>query len=97
MSPPDLPEVRRRVLRQLIESLVYEGAITPTGVACDGVAYCWEERRRFSFDRVRLGPGPVVRVKPGEALQEATSPRRFLEEIGPALPADPARCKSFAA
>ena len=97
MSPPDLPDVRRRVLRQLIESLVYEGAITPGGVAGDGVAYCWEEGRRFSFDRVRLGPGPVVRVKPGEALQEATSPRRFLEEIGPALPADPARRRSFAA
>lgn len=97
MSPPDLPEVRRRVMRQLIESLVYEGAITSGGVAGDGVAYCWEERRRFSFDRVRLGPGPVVRVQPGEALQEATSPRRFLEEIGPALPADPERCRSFAA
>ncbi|MGH9009265.1 MAG: IucA/IucC family protein, partial [Acidimicrobiia bacterium] len=96
MNPPDLPEVRRRVMRQLIESLVYEGAITPGGVAGDGVAYCWEERRRFSFDRVRLGPGPVVRVKPGEALREATSPRRFLEEIGPALPADPARRRSFA-
>jgi siderophore synthetase component len=97
MSPPDLPEVRWRVMRQLIESLVYEGAITSGGVAGDGVAYCWEERRRFSFDRVRLGPGPVVRVKPGEALQEATSPRRFLEEIGPVLAADPDRCKSFAA
>ena len=97
MSPPDLPEVRRRVMRQLIESLVYEGAITSIGVAGDGVAYCWEERRRFSFDRVRLGPGPVVRVKPGEALQEATSPRRFLEEIGSALPADPERRKRFAA
>ena len=97
MSQPDLPEVRRRVLRQLIESLVYEGAITSGGVAGDGVAYCWEERRRFSFDRVRLGPGPVVRVKPGEALQEATSARRFLEDIGPALTADPERCRSFAA
>jgi 2-[(L-alanin-3-ylcarbamoyl)methyl]-3-(2-aminoethylcarbamoyl)-2-hydroxypropanoate synthase len=97
MSPPDLPDVRRRVMRQLIESLVYEGAITPGGVAGDGVVYCWEERRRFSFDRVRLGPGPVVRVKPGEALQEAASPRRFLEEIGPALSADPERRRSFAA
>jgi siderophore synthetase component len=97
MTPPDLPEVRRRVMRQLIESLVYEGMITPGGVAGDGVAYCWEERRRFSFDRVRLGPGPVVRVKPGEALQEATSPRRFLEEIGPVLPADGERRAAFAA
>jgi siderophore synthetase component len=97
VSPQDLPEVRRRVLRQLIESLVYEGAITPGGVAGDGVAYCWEERRRFSFDRVRVGPGPVVRIKPGEALQEATSPRRFLDDIGSALAGDPQRRRSFAA
>ena len=48
-------------------------------------------------DRVRLGPGPVVRIKPGEALQEATSPRRFLEDIGAALAADPERRRSFAA
>ena len=61
------------------------------------MAYCWEERRRFSFDRVRLGPGPVVRIKPGEALQEATSPRRFLEDIAPALPADAERRRRFAA
>jgi len=96
MSGADLPEVRRRVMRQLIESLVYEGAISPGGVAGDGVAYCWAERRRFSFDRVRLGPGPVVRIRPGEALQEAASPRRFLEEVGAALPADPERRRSFA-
>jgi siderophore synthetase component len=96
MSSHDLPEVRRRVMRQLIESLVYEGAIPPGGVAGDEVAYCWEERRRFSFDRVRVGPGPVVRIKPGDALQEAMSPRRFLEDIGPALAADPERRRHFA-
>ncbi len=96
MSLVDLPEVPRRVMRQLIESLVYEGAISSCGVAGDGVAYCWTERRRFSFDRVRVGPDPVVRIRPGEALQEAVSPRLFLEEIGPALAADPQRRTSFA-
>ncbi|MEW6477253.1 MAG: IucA/IucC family protein [Actinomycetota bacterium] len=96
MSVADLPEVPRRVMRQLIESLVYEGAITSGGVAGDGVAYCWTERRRFSFDRVRVGPEPVVRIRPGEALQEAISPRRFLDDIGPALAADPDRRTSFA-
>lgn len=93
---PPQPEVPRRVMRQLIESLVYEGAIPSGGVAGDEVAYCWTERRRFSFDRVRVGPDPVVRVRPGEALQEAVSPRLFLEDIGPALAADPARRTSFA-
>ena len=97
MSRADLPEVRRRVMRQLIESLVFEGAISSGGVAGDGVAYCWEERRRFTFDRVRLGPGPVVRIKPGEALQEATSPRRFLDDIAAVLPADAERRRRFAA
>jgi siderophore synthetase component len=84
-------------MRQLIESLVYEGLIGAGGVAGDGVAYCWEEHRRFSFDRVRLGPGPVVRIEPGEALHEALSPRRFLEDIGPVLAADPERRRAFAA
>ena len=97
MSQSDLPDVRRRVLRQLIESLVYEGALPSGGVAGDGVAYCWEERRRFSFDRVRLGPGPVVRIEPGEPLQEAMSARRFLEDIASVLPADEERRKSFGA
>ena len=55
MNQADLPEVPRRVMRQLIESLVYEGLISSGGVAGDGVAYCWTERRRFSFDRVRVG------------------------------------------
>ena len=84
-------------MRQLIESLVYEGSIGSGGVAGDGVAYCWPEQRRFSFDRVRVGPGPVVRIKPGEALQEAASPRRFLEDIAAVLPAAADRRRAFAA
>jgi len=96
MNADDLPEVSRRVMRQLIESLVYEGAIPAGGVAGDDVAYCWKERRRFSFDRVRVGPDPVVRIESGGALQEAVSPRRFLDEIGPALVADPELRQGFA-
>ena len=37
--------------------------------------YRWKARRRFSFDRVRLGPGPVLRSAAGAAPEEATSPR----------------------
>jgi siderophore synthetase component len=96
MSTPDLPDVRRRVMRQLIESLVYEGAVGSDGVAGDGVVYCWAPRRRFSFDRVRLGPEPVVRVPAGQRPQEALSPRRFVEEIGPSLIPDEARRSGFA-
>jgi 2-[(L-alanin-3-ylcarbamoyl)methyl]-3-(2-aminoethylcarbamoyl)-2-hydroxypropanoate synthase len=100
MKPPSLPEVRRRVMRQLIESLVYEGALGPDadrGVAAGDVRYRWTVRRRFSFDRVRLGPGPVLRSVPGTAPVEATSPGLFLDEIGPALRADPERRRGFAA
>jgi 2-[(L-alanin-3-ylcarbamoyl)methyl]-3-(2-aminoethylcarbamoyl)-2-hydroxypropanoate synthase len=96
MNSADLPDVPRRVMRQLIESLVYEGAISPGGVAGDGVAYCWTEQRRFSFDRVRLGPDPVVRIRPGDPLREAISPRQFLDDIGSALAADPERRTAFA-
>jgi siderophore synthetase component len=96
VTPADLPEVRRRVMCQLVESLVYEGAVDAGGVRGDRVAYCWRLRRRFSFDRVRLDPAAVVRVLPGRPPQEATSPRRFLEEVGCALTTDPVRRKGFA-
>ena len=90
MTPDHLIEVQRRVMRQLIESLIYEGAI---GAAVAG--YRWTAGRRFSFDRVRLGPEPVVRAVAGEPATEATSPRRFLDELGPALLADPPRRNAF--
>jgi 2-[(L-alanin-3-ylcarbamoyl)methyl]-3-(2-aminoethylcarbamoyl)-2-hydroxypropanoate synthase len=91
VTPPALPEVQRRVMRQLIESLLYEGLVGPSVTG-----YRFTFRRRFSFDRVRLGPEPVLRSVNGEAAAEATSPRRFLDEIGPELPADPQRRRAFA-
>ena len=97
MSSADLPEVRRRVMRQLVESLVYEGVLGADGAVGDRVVYCWAAPRRFSFDRVRLAPeDPVVRVAPGEGAQEALSPRRFVEELGPALSPDAERRGRFA-
>ena len=106
MTSAEPPEVPRRVMRQLIESLTYEGALRPeadgagwrvTGRAGDRpVVYRWTARRRFSFDRVRLGPDPVRRTVAGETATEATSPRLFLTEIGPLLTADPERRQAFA-
>jgi siderophore synthetase component len=107
----ELPEVQQRVVRQLVESLVYEGAIHPDvepgpgadryrleGRAAGGepVTYRWTARCRFSFGRVRLGPAPVLRCVAGEAATETPSPRLFLYEIGPALAADPERCSGLA-
>lgn len=96
MTLADLPDVPRRVMRQLIETLVYEGLLPSDGVAGDTVSYRWTVRRRFSFDRVRLGPERVVRAAVGEATQEATSPAAFLRDIGPLLRGDAERRSAFA-
>jgi 2-[(L-alanin-3-ylcarbamoyl)methyl]-3-(2-aminoethylcarbamoyl)-2-hydroxypropanoate synthase len=111
LASQELASARRRVFRQLLESLTYEGAIRPEtdpgpdgGLACrlrgetaDGVpvVYRWRAERRFSFARLRLGPEPVVRSVNGHSA-EAMSPRAFLTEIGPALSADPERRERFA-
>jgi len=102
----DLPAVRRRVMRQLVESLKYEGAIRPepdgawwalaARAVGDPVVYRWRAGRRFSFDRVRLAPDPILRIVAGQAATEATSPRQFLDELGSTLSADPERRRGFA-
>ena len=94
MGAVERTEVERRVLRQLLESLVYEGAI-PAEVP----GYRWRLGRRFSFDRVRLGAEPVLRLAPGSAPVEVASPVALLEGLAAAgvLRADPERCGGFAA
>jgi len=78
-------------MRQLVESLLYEGAI-PAEVP----GYRWTAGRRFSFDRVRLaGPEPVLRIAAGGLAAQATSPLLFLDELGPALAADRERRFAF--
>ena len=110
LAAEDVIEARRRVFRQLLESLMYEGAIHPEielgpdgGLHCrlagtgDGktVVYRWSAERRFSFGRLRLRPAPVLRAVDGD-VAEATSLRAFLDEIAPALPAEPQRRERFA-
>lgn len=95
-------QVRRRIFRQLIESLIYEGIVRPQAEpagdhllfllhgrdeAGQPVTYLCRGQRRFSFDRIRLGPEPVMRVAGGTAA-EADSLGRFLLEIRSALGAD---------
>ena len=101
----------RRIFRQLVEALVYEGVVRPqTEELADGslrlticgihesgddVLYVCEARRRPSFGRIRLSDQPVVRVH-GGAESEAADPPLFMAEIAPLLEQRPTRLRSFA-
>lgn len=99
LRAPTATAVRRRVFRQLLSSLVYEGALatesdgtshTVHGRDAQGraVRYTFIATRAVGFDRVRLGPDPVRREVAGE-VAEADSLARFLGEVRAAiLPAD---------
>ncbi|MGH4009841.1 MAG: IucA/IucC family protein [Pseudonocardiaceae bacterium] len=110
LGAPQFEQVRRRLFRQLLESLLYEGVLaahTVDGAAggrCavegidehgDTVSYLFTATRRYGFDRVRLGPDPVLRRAPGGSA-EADSMTRFLSEVRDGLRADPTRVVTFA-
>lgn len=107
LCAPQFEQVRRRLFRQLLESLLYEGALaahtTDDGrCAVDGadehgdtVTYLFTATRRYGFDRVRLGPEPVLRRASG-GTAEADSATRFLSELSGGLRADPTRVPTFA-
>ncbi|MCH7230779.1 hypothetical protein L0U85_07935 [Glycomyces sp. L485] len=100
LRAPAYEDVRRRLLRQLLESLIYEDAIrtrtTEDGSSVvDGsddqgrpVRYEFTGRRRCGFDRVSLGPEPVRRLVDGHSA-EAESVTGFLGEVRRSLTADP--------
>ncbi len=104
-------EVRRRIFRQLIESLIYEGVLLPETEAegealvfriggrteaGEPVLYRCRGRRRFTFGRIRLDERPVSRLAGGTEA-EANSPTRFLLEVRASLDADDERLVAFAA
>ncbi|WP_219418632.1 IucA/IucC family protein [Pseudonocardia nigra] len=107
LRAPQLEQVRRRLFRQLLESLLYEEVLAarPTGDGTwvvdgrdeDGepVGYLFGATRRYGFDRVRLGPEPVLR-RAGGTTAEADSTTRLLGEVRDGLDADPARLATFA-
>jgi siderophore synthetase component len=107
LTAPTFAAVRRRVLRQLLEALLYEGAVrvrsNGDGAAVvDGVddrgepvRYVVDARRRHTFDRVAVGPGPVRRQALG-GEREARSVSRFLGEVRGALEAEPQQLARFA-
>lgn len=101
--------VRRRILRQLIESLIYEGVLQPK-VERDGdrsifwldgqtgtgaaVRYRCRGQRCLSFDRIRLLGEPVTRVT-GDQSSEVESIAQFLLDVRAALGADDERLARF--
>ncbi|MGH3870666.1 MAG: IucA/IucC family protein [Pseudonocardiaceae bacterium] len=107
LCAPQFEQVRRRLFRQLLESLLYEGAlaarITGEGRCTvegidehgDAVSYLFTATRRYGFDRVRLGPQPVLRRGSG-GVAEADSTTRLLSEVRKGLRADPMLVATFA-
>jgi siderophore synthetase component len=107
LASEEFVAVRRRIFRQLVASLVYEGLAQPEAVEGNGqsawrlrardlpVCYEFRARRRFSFDRVWLTDDPVVRRADGAAA-EAESLSQFLHELACALEADPHLVARFA-
>lgn len=89
----DYISVRRRVLRQLVESLIYEGIITPARIEKEeqilfliqgldednkSVTYECYGRERITFGRISID-SLIVRVQDGK--QEIQSVAQFLEEV----------------
>jgi siderophore synthetase component len=107
LTAPTFVLVRRRLLRQLLESLLYEGAIRvragdagatfAEGVDERGepVRYTFQARRRHGFDRVALDPAPVRRIVGGED-HEAVSVTRLVGELRDALDGEPQQLARFA-
>ncbi|HDR4723835.1 siderophore biosynthesis protein [Bacillus cereus group sp. Sample62] len=93
LESEDYISVRRRVLRQLVESLIYEGIITPIRIENEeqilfliqgldednkSVTYECYGRERMTFGRISLD-SLVIRVQ--EEKQEIQSVSQFLEEV----------------
>ncbi|WP_172368978.1 IucA/IucC family protein [Sporosarcina jiandibaonis] len=103
-------EVRRRIFRQLIESLIFENIVTPTRTTLqngiektlihgkdkfgDAVTYICRGKQKFSFGRFRLTKDPILRQKDEEEM-EADSFALFIEEIAPLIDADRNRLAMF--
>lgn len=109
VSSDALSASRRRVFRQLVEALLFEGIVRFEGTprredsefhipAVDehgrAVSYVCRGRLRPSFGRVRLTDAPVQRVENGCA-QEAQSIASFLVETQANHRADPERLSQF--
>lgn len=103
-------QVRRRIFRQLITSLIYEGVISPEisieneqkvflikGLDKDRepVYYRCLGVTRFTFDRIHLLETPLERIS-GKQIKEASSLTQFLLEIEHSIDTDESKLLLFA-
>lgn len=107
IDSPAYRQASRRVLRQLLEALLFEEALphcvwrgetlTIPGCAAGdtAVSYQCQAQRSFSFGRVRI-TAPLLR-QADDGTEEASDPALFLAEIAPWLIADETRLGQFAA
>src|SRR5688500_6085268 len=98
IDSPAYRQASRRVLRQLLEALLFEEALphcvwrgetlTIPGCAAGdtAVSYQCQAQRSFSFGRVRI-TAPLLR-RADDGTEEASDPALFLAEIAPWLTAD---------
>lgn len=101
--------VRRRVLSQLIESLIYEEIISPIRIqeeeniffiisgldeSGDSVIYRCCGQERMTFGRIRLNEEPLVRIQ-NDREEEVTSIAQFLNEVFKMIQIDEVKLRSF--
>lgn len=101
--------VRRRIFRQLLEALLFEGVIAAETEEADSevvfripaqsetgepVVYLCRGQRRFTFGRIRLSDTLIIRMA-GDDCREAESLAQFLLEIRRSVGADEGRLTAF--
>jgi siderophore synthetase component len=106
LASPAYRRARHRVLRQLVEALLFERAlpqmswdgdtviIPGRSANGDDVRYDCRAHRSVGFGRIRTTT-PLMRQAAGQR-SEATDPAEFLAEIAPSLLADEGRLAQFA-
>lgn len=105
IQSPQYRQAARRVLRQLLEALLFEDClrdviVSDAGIELPGVtaggqpvSYRCAAQRTASFGRIRIR-GPVLRCK-GESQAEADDVAQLLSELAGQLDADPVRLQQF--
>lgn len=105
IQSPHYRQAARRVVRQLLEALLFEDCLRDVLLTDDGVelpamtadgtpvSYRCAARRTASFGRIRID-GPVLRSEAG-AQTEADNVAMLLSELAGQLDADPVRLQQF--